>query len=58
MTKNESINEVHQAIQESINSWGNLLIATWGVLQPAKCFYSITSIDWNNGDWSYASNLS
>jgi hypothetical protein len=25
MTKDESINEVHQAIQESVNSWGNLL---------------------------------
>ena len=58
MTKNESIDEVHQAIQDSVNSWGNLLIATGGVLQPAKCFYSIISFDWNNGDWSYASNSS
>ncbi len=58
LTKNESINEIHRAIQESVNSWGNLLIATGGVLQPAKCFYSIISFDWNNGDWSYASNAS
>ncbi len=26
------------------------------VLYIAKCFYSIISFDWNNGDWSYASN--
>ena len=58
MTKNESVDEVHQAIQDSVNSWGNLLIATGGVLQPAKCFYSIISFDWNNGDWKYASNWS
>jgi hypothetical protein len=56
MTKDESVDEVHQAIQESVNSWGNLLIATGGVLQPAKYFYSIISFDWNNGDWSYLSN--
>jgi hypothetical protein len=32
LTKNESMDEVHMAIQDSINSWGNLLIATGGVL--------------------------
>ncbi len=58
LTKNENVNEVHRAIQDSVNSWGNLLIATEGVLQPAKCFYSIISFEWNNGDWSYASNNS
>ncbi len=45
LTKDESINEVHSAIQSSINSWGNLLIATGGVLQPSKCFYSIISFE-------------
>jgi hypothetical protein len=58
LTKNKSIDKVHWAIQESANSWGNLLIATGGALQPAKCFYSIISFDWNNRDWSYASNAS
>jgi hypothetical protein len=58
LTKNESVDEVHRAIQESVNSWGNLLIATEGVLQPAKCFYSIISFNWNNRDWSYAPNAS
>ena len=43
-------------IQVSVNSWGNLLIATGGALQPSKCFYSIISFDWINGAWTYASN--
>jgi hypothetical protein len=56
LTKDESTNEVHTAIQESVNSWGNLLIATGGVLQPNKCFYLIISFEWNNGEWRYAKN--
>jgi hypothetical protein len=56
LTKNEKVDKVHQRIQESVNSWGNLLIATGGALQPAKCFYSIISFEWVNGGWSYASN--
>jgi hypothetical protein len=34
LMKDESINDVHIAIKDSVNSWGNLLIATGGVLQP------------------------
>jgi hypothetical protein len=56
LTKDESINDVHVAIQDSVNSWGNLLIATGGVLQPNKCFYSIKSFKWLKGDWEYAKN--
>jgi hypothetical protein len=37
-------------------NWGNLLIATGGTLQPAKCFYSIISFEWTNGEWSYRDN--
>jgi hypothetical protein len=48
LTKDESTDEVHTAIQRSVNSWGNLLIATGGVLQPNKCFYSIILFEWNN----------
>ncbi len=48
--------EVHDAIQTSINSWGNLLIATGGVLQPNKCFYSIILFESENGLWKYANN--
>jgi hypothetical protein len=50
LTKHESIDEVHLAIQESANSWGNLLIATGRALQPAKCFFSIISFEWKNGN--------
>jgi hypothetical protein len=49
ITKNERVDEVHVRIQESVNSWGNLLIATGGALQPAKCFYSIILFEWING---------
>jgi hypothetical protein len=56
LTKDESMDEVHHAIQNSINSWGNLLIATGGVLQPSKYFYSIISFEWENGLWKYANN--
>ncbi len=48
LTKNETVNEVHRAIQESVFSWGNLLIATGGALQPAKCFYSLILFKWKN----------
>ena len=55
LMKNDSLKKVRQAIQESVNCCGNLLITTGGVLQPAKCFYSVISFKWNNGAWSYES---
>ena len=58
LTKDERVDEVHERIQASFNSWGNLLIATGGALQPATCFYSIISFEWLNGAWQYASNKS
>jgi len=39
-----------------VKSWGNLFIVTGGVLQPEKCFYSIISFDWKDGEWHYADN--
>jgi hypothetical protein len=56
LTKDESTHEVHTAIQGSVNSWGNLLIVTGGVLQPNKCFYSIILFEWSNGEWRYSEN--
>jgi hypothetical protein len=41
LMEDKTLVEVHAAIQDSINSWGNLLITMGGALQPAKCFYSI-----------------
>ena len=51
LTKNKRVDEVHVHIQESVNSWGNLLITTGEALQPAKCFYSIILFKWINGGW-------
>jgi hypothetical protein len=56
LTKDEMVDKVHAAIQDSVNSWGNLLIATGRALQPKKCFYSITSFEWVNGEWRYKNN--
>ena len=38
MDADESIVEVHAAIQRAIKNWGRLLIATGGTLKPDKCF--------------------
>jgi hypothetical protein len=57
LTKDKSVDEVHNAIQTSINSWGNLLIATGGVLQPSKCFYTIILFEWEKGQWKYVDNI-
>jgi hypothetical protein len=56
LTKTETVDKVHKAIQASVNSWGNLLVATGGALQPSKCFYSIISFEWINGAWTYTLN--
>ncbi len=56
LTKDERVKDVHHSIQESVNSWGNLLIATGGVLQPNKCFYLIILFEWTNGEWKYGNN--
>ncbi len=56
LTKDKSVDKVQDAIQNSVNSWGNLLIATGGVLQPSKCFYSIILFEWENVLWKYVNN--
>ncbi len=43
--KDKTAKEAHAAIQSSVNSWGNLLIATGGALKPEKCFYLILSFE-------------
>ena len=53
----EDVDDVHMAMQSSINSWGELLIASGGKLNPAKCFAYLMSYIWNaRGKWKYASN--
>jgi hypothetical protein len=56
LTQDEGINEVHNATQSSVNSWGNLLIATGGVLQLSKCFYSVIFFEWSSREWKYSNN--
>jgi hypothetical protein len=56
LEEDKSMAKVHASIQASVNNWGNLLIATGRAFQPAKCFYSIISFEWTNGEWRYANN--
>ena len=44
MDGNETLVEVHTALQRTIDNWGKLLIATGGTLKPDTCFFvSLTS---------------
>jgi hypothetical protein len=43
---NESIQEVHIALQQAIENWGQLLIATGGSLKPEKCFFHLLDFVW------------
>ncbi len=52
----ESNNDANAAIQNSVNSWGKLLIATGGARKPEKCFYLIISFEWVCGLWKYKDN--
>ncbi len=56
LEEDESVAKVHESIQASVENWGNLLIATGGALQPAKCFYLIISFEWSKGEWNYRNN--
>lgn len=52
MDVDESALEAHRHLQDSILSWGNLLIATGGSLKPSTCFYHLISFTWKrNGQW-------
>jgi hypothetical protein len=50
------VDNAHAAIQNSVNSWGKLLIAPGCALKPEKCFYSIISFEWVRGEWKYKDN--
>jgi hypothetical protein len=48
------IHTAHEAIQRSILSWGEVLIATGGALKPPKCFYYLIGYKWDDkGNWTY-----
>ncbi len=46
MEGDESVQEVHFALQQSIENWGKLLIATGGSLKPDKCFFHLLDFEW------------
>jgi hypothetical protein len=53
----KSMEEAHSRFQDSVTSWGELLIATGGALKPIKCSYYMISFKWNSyGQWSYEAN--
>ena len=54
MDSDETVWDTHRALQDSILSWGNLLIATGGSLKPSKCFYHLIAFAWRpDGSWVY-----
>jgi hypothetical protein len=56
LDKDETAEDAQATIQRSINSWGNLLVATSGALKPGKCFYSVLLFEWVRGEWKYKDN--
>ena len=48
-----AIVEVHAAIQQAIENWGRLLIATGGTLKPDKCFYHLIDFAWTQKGGQY-----
>jgi hypothetical protein len=53
----ETTEAAHRKFQDSVTSWGKLLIATGGALKPIKCSHYIISFKWNShGQWSYEAN--
>ena len=43
LTQNQSVEEAHSSLQDSIYNWGQLLMATGGAFKPVKCFYHFIS---------------
>jgi hypothetical protein len=54
MKGDESKQEVHMALQRSIENWGKLLIATGGTLKLDKWFFHLLDFAWTkSGGWQY-----
>jgi hypothetical protein len=57
MRKWDDLTSAHRSLQEAINNWGQLLIATGGALKPTKCSYYLISFRWKkDGTWVYQDN--
>jgi hypothetical protein len=54
MNTDESVQEVHAALQCAIENWGWLVITTRGSLKPEKCFFHLLDFAWMaKGGWQY-----
>ena len=48
----ETVTVAHQAMQDSIFNWGQILIASGGAFKPPNRFYHLMSFCWNtDGSW-------
>ncbi len=57
MEGDELVQEVHLALQQSIENWGKLLITTGGSLKPDKCFFHHLDFAWTKkGGWQYVAH--
>ena len=57
MDQEHTAEGAHKDLQESVNSWGHLLIVSDGSLKPEKCLFYLMSFVWDsNGKWAYKSN--
>jgi hypothetical protein len=55
--KEETVEEAHVRLQDSVLSWGNPLITTGGSMKSSKCFYHFISFEFDErGRWRYANN--
>ena len=53
----ETVTIAHQAMQDSISNWVQLLITSEGAFKQPKCFYRLKSFCWNtDGIWTYEKN--
>ena len=54
MDRDEDLDTAVYKAQEAINSWGNLLQATGGALQPEKCKWTVHDmVPRSDGTWGY-----
>ena len=54
MQEDETVEEVHQKLQDSVWNWGQLLQATGGALKGSKCFFHLLSFGYHaDGTWYY-----
>jgi hypothetical protein len=58
MRVNKTFYQAHLRLHGGIINWGQLIIATGGLLKPIKCSYCLISFRWKpDGTWAYADNV-